>query len=271
MRAAYLPEWDAFIRCHDLPGQDPARVYLHGIGRAAGPAFAHIATRPPLDGRRSVLVDFLGFGYSDRPLGFGYSMEEHAASVIRLLEELKIQRCELIGHSMGGSVAILVAGERSQLVRKLAIAEANLDPGSGPMTGAIIGHSERDYIDRVYPEEVAAQHKRAREGDSPLLGVVLGMYQVSAPWAIHRSARSLVSARTTTFRELFMKLEVPRAFIVGAKTLEADARPASGEDGEGLEQAGIARIVVPDAGHPMMYQNADGFARAIGQALEALD
>ena len=139
MRAAYLPEWDAYIRCHDLPGEDPAGVY-RGVGR-----------------------------------------------------------CELIGHSMGGSVAILVAGERPELVTRLVIAEANLDPGPGPMTGAIIQHSERDYIDRVYAEDVAAQQKRARDSGSPLLGVVLGMYQVSAPSAIYRSSHSLVHERKRHF------------------------------------------------------------------------
>jgi pimeloyl-ACP methyl ester carboxylesterase len=268
MRAAYLPEWGAFIRCQDLPGFDPPRVYLHGIARAAGPAFAHIATRPPLNGRRSLLVDFLGFGYSDKPADFSYTMEHHAASVIKLLNELGVQRCDLIGHSMGGSVAILIAAERPDLVSGLVIAEANLDPGAGPMTGAIIRHSEEDYVHHVYAEDVAAQQKRAREGDSPLLGVVLGMYQVAAPWAIHRSARSLCEARKPTFREHFLELAMPRAFLVGSKTLEAD--PSSSPDaGAGLEEAGIRRIIVPDAGHPMMYQNPDGFAQAIGTALNS--
>ncbi len=134
------------------------------MARAAGPAFAHIATRPPLNGQRSLLVDFLGFGYSDKPADFSYTIEDHAASVIKLLDELGVQRCELIGHSMGGSVAILVASQRPDLVSRLVIAEANLDPGPGSMTGAIIKHSERDYVDRVYAKGVTAQQKRAHEG-----------------------------------------------------------------------------------------------------------
>src|SRR6266568_2767442 len=37
-----------------------------GVTRASAPAFAHIAACPPLNERRSLLVDFLGFGYSDK-------------------------------------------------------------------------------------------------------------------------------------------------------------------------------------------------------------
>ncbi len=94
------------------------------------------------------------------------------------------------------------------------------------------------------------------------------MYQVSAPWAIHRSSRSLCGERRPTFRELFLQLTMPRAFIVGSKTLDAD--PASPDAGSGLEEAGTRRIIVPDAGHPMMYQNPDGFAQAVGKALASL-
>src|SRR2546422_7132870 len=47
-------------------GGEPARVYLQGVARASAPAFAHIAACPPLNERRSLLVDFLGFGYSDK-------------------------------------------------------------------------------------------------------------------------------------------------------------------------------------------------------------
>ena len=104
----------------------------------------------------------------------------------------------------GRSACPVLPGERPEVVTRLVIAEANLDPGPGPMTGAIIQHSERDYIDRVYAEDVAAQQMRARDSGSPLLGVVLGMYQVSALSAIYRSSQSLGRDRKPTFRELFV-------------------------------------------------------------------
>ena len=62
---------------------------------------------------------------------------------------------------------------------------------------------------------------------------------------------------------------MPRVFLVGSRTLEAEPRPASGEAGEGLASAGIPVLVVPDAGHPMMFQNPSGFARRIADALAA--
>ena len=267
MRAVYLSDPDAYIRCHDLPGREPARVYLHGVARASAPAFAHVAACPPLNERRSLLVDFLGFGYSDRPKNFGYTMEDHAATVIALLDRLGLQGCEVIGHSMGGSVAILIAAARPDLVSRLALAEANLDPGPGSMTGPIIAQTEEDYLNHGYAQDLAAQQERARTSQAALPGVVLGMYQVSAPWAIHRSSRSLVRERKPTFRDQLLALRLPRAFLVGSKTLEAGGRPASGEDGEGLDEAGIRRFVVPGAGHPMMYQNPGGFTRAIAEAI----
>src|SRR6266536_3165602 len=50
-----------------LPGREPARVFLAGLGLAAAAGFAHVVAEPELSGRRSLLVDCLGFGFSDRP------------------------------------------------------------------------------------------------------------------------------------------------------------------------------------------------------------
>jgi pimeloyl-ACP methyl ester carboxylesterase len=85
-----------------------------------------------------------------------------------------------------------------------------------------------------------------------------------------RTARSLVDLTQPTTREQLVDLDLPRSFIVGARTLEADVKPPSGEAGEGLEATDVRVIVVPDAGHPMMFQNPDGFASAIAAALDPL-
>ena len=64
-----------------------------------------------------------------------------------------------------------------------------------------------------------------------------------------------------------MSLKLPRTFLVGAWTLEAEDQPPSGEAGERLEGTGVRVIVVPDAGHALMFHNAGGFADAIADAL----
>ena len=68
----------ARVRWVELPGAEPATVYLHGLGSSAPAYFAQVAAATD---RRSLLIDFLGFGLSDRPADFGYTMAEHADTV----------------------------------------------------------------------------------------------------------------------------------------------------------------------------------------------
>ena len=94
------------------------------------------------------------------------------------------------------------------------------------------------------------------------------MIALSSPLATHRTARSLTGERSPTLREELVRLDLPRAFIVGSRTLEADEKPASGEAGDRLDGFGVRRLIVPDAGHLMMYDNPHGFARAIATAVQ---
>ena len=82
-------------------------------------------------GFRMLLVDFLGFGFSEQPLEYAYTMEDHADSVAELLRQLSVGSAHVVGHSMGGPVAIALAMRHPDLVGSLVVAEGNLHPGSG--------------------------------------------------------------------------------------------------------------------------------------------
>ena len=71
----------SFIRWSDLPGRLPARVFIHGLGGTGWAAFGHIAGQPALGGHRSLVIDLPGHGLSDRPLEWGYSLDDHASAV----------------------------------------------------------------------------------------------------------------------------------------------------------------------------------------------
>lgn len=262
MRAFHVSD-GAFVRFVDIAGREPVRVYLHGLARSSSGALAHIAAHPVVVGHRSLLVDLLGFGFSDRPVSFGYRMEDHAKTIVALLDRLGIGGCELVGHSMGGVVAILVASQRPDLASAVVAAEANLDSGGGMLSGAIAQQTEAKYVTRGYEADLERVAGQARDDPAGLAGIVLGMLRAAAPYAIHRSARSLVEGSTPSVREQMRSLSMRRAFLAGERSLSSPENPSF----EDLAAAGVRRIVVPGAGHPMMFENPDGFARAIGDAL----
>jgi pimeloyl-ACP methyl ester carboxylesterase len=138
LKSFYLQELQAFLRYEDLSGDSPAIVYLPGLLIASHATFASVVHKhPALMNRHSVFVDPLGSGISDAPDNFDYSLEGHASIVARLLDELQLKGCNVIGYSMGGSVAITLAATRPDLVSRLVIMEANLDPGGGSVSKGI--------------------------------------------------------------------------------------------------------------------------------------
>ena len=252
MDALYLPEFQANLRYHVFSGPGPARVYIHGLGSSGTVDVVHWATHPLLADRQTVLVDLLGFGYSDPGQGFDYSLESHAATVARLLDQLGLSGTEVIGHSMGGSIAILLAALRPNLVGRLVVIEGNLDPGGGFLSKLIADQSEDDYLREGHAQVVADWRK--------FFPTSAGVASLVDPRAMYWSAAGLAAGSTPTMREHFVSLAMPRAFIAGERSM-----PQPGW--ESLPNAGIPLLVVPNGGHAMMVDNPDGFAEVLVGAL----
>jgi pimeloyl-ACP methyl ester carboxylesterase len=238
------------------PGTEPPTVFIHGLA-ASSDAFAQITPQPGLAGTHSILPDLLGFGRSDRPDTFGYTIEDHSEVVVELLTSVEPNDLNIVGHSLGGAIAVLVAEAMPDRVSAIVLAEANLDPGGGGMSLPVARRSEDDYVAVGYERNLQSMTGPERD-----------MMMQASPVAIHRTSRSLVANTEPTIRHRLLQLDIPRTFIVGARSLAAPALP-SGESGDELEEHGIRRIVVPDAGHSMMFENPAGFAAAVSGALRA--
>jgi pimeloyl-ACP methyl ester carboxylesterase len=268
VRSLYLPGPDAYLRYFDLAGESPVRVFVHGLGLSAA-TLVPAATLPLLRQSRCVLVDLLGFGFSDKPDRFSYGVEAHADSVIELLDELGLQGCQLVGHSLGGSIAIQLAAQRPDLVSSLVVAEANLDPGMGPVSAGILARSEAEYVREGFATDLERLRSEALADPQSTSAVTLGIQSTASAHAMYRTALSLTRERHQTFRELLTALGMRRSFLVGSRTLEAEEMPVSGEAGDGLEDTGVQRLLVPAAGHLMMFDNPYGFAAKIAEALSS--
>ena len=71
-----------------------------------------------------IAVDLLGFGYSDKPAWFEYSIASQARMIERLMDRLGIGRAVLVGSSYGGAVASTVALDYPARVGKLVLVDA---------------------------------------------------------------------------------------------------------------------------------------------------
>jgi pimeloyl-ACP methyl ester carboxylesterase len=102
---------------HSGEGPDPI-LCLHGITaqhRAFSALARHLAPSPPLVG-----VDLRGRGDSAKPES-GYGLEAHAGDVIRVLDHLGLDRAAILGHSMGGFIALKTALSYPERVRALIL------------------------------------------------------------------------------------------------------------------------------------------------------
>ena len=81
MKNLYLEGYDAFIRYYDISGECETLVFLPGLSVASIANFLPVATNPKLKMHRSIMVDFLGSGFSDYSEKFSYNMEDHADTV----------------------------------------------------------------------------------------------------------------------------------------------------------------------------------------------
>ncbi|MEV4441826.1 alpha/beta hydrolase [Streptomyces sp. NPDC049577] len=252
MRSATVtPEGDR-IRWVELPGEEPARVYVHGLGATSPVYFAEVAAHPALAGRRSLLIDLLGFGISDRPTGFDYTLESHADALAEALTAAGVTGAELVAHSMGGSVAIVLAARHPRLVSRLVLVDANLDPITpvrGPGSSGIATYTEAEFVGGGWQE--------VRDAAGPHWWSTMRLAGLEA---LHRSAVHLTRGTVPTMREMLLELTIPRTYLVPA----ADG-PLPGADR--LEAAGVGVVAIPDCGHNIMLDNPETFARATAAAL----
>lgn len=85
-------------------------------------------------GFRVIAPDLIGYGYSDKPKNFDYTIESQAKVIARLIEQLKCKDAILIGSSYGGAIAATVALTRPWLVTKLV------------MVGAVSNNEPKRYL-----------------------------------------------------------------------------------------------------------------------------
>jgi len=106
-------------------GRGDAVLLLHGFGASS---YAWRLVVPELARHHRVIApDLNGFGWTQRPESLeAYALEGQARLVVGLLDELGVERVQVVGHSYGGGLALWLAATRPQRVRSLVLVDSTL-------------------------------------------------------------------------------------------------------------------------------------------------
>jgi len=218
---------------------DSSRGRIHYIDEGNGPPilFCHgnptwsflyrdiiVALR---DRFRCIAPDYLGFGLSERPNGFGYKIDEHAGVVGEFVDHLGIDGFLTMGQDWGGPISMAVAVERAERVRGVVLGNTWFWPtdvlttkifskvmSSPPMQRAIL--QRNFFVERMIPlgtehrpsDAVMAQYRGVQPNPAARLGVAEMPKQILA-------ARPLLEQLA---REVPAKLGAkPALFVWGMK------------------------------------------------------
>jgi pimeloyl-ACP methyl ester carboxylesterase len=219
------------------PREGPAVVFLHGHGRDHTQWLR--AARALARRRRVIALDLPGFGASEPGAGRA-AFEPLAEATLDLVAALQLGRVALVGHSLGGAVAIVAAADRPEFVERLVLVapvcyrpNGALDerlsalPVVGPalfrrvLGGRILerqtGHRERPTT-ATWPLLRASSSPSTIEARVPRVRtetlVVWGREDPVAPWTHGtRLSRELGNARLEIFEGgRFPEAERPAAF-----------------------------------------------------------
>lgn len=242
-------------------GSKPPLTMLHGL-TANGACWTPLARA--LEGRYdAVMPDARGHGKSSAPC-CGYRYEDHADDVVGLIRALGLAPPILIGHSMGGMTAAVVASRSPKLLRGLIL----VDP---TFLNIQIQRKVRD-------SDVADQHRR-------LLNMSLNevVKEVRARHA-HRTSEIvelLAQARLQTsmsafdvltppnpdYMQLVSAIDVPSLLVIGGTSAVVSATVAA--ELQILNPRFQVKQIV-EAGHGIPYDQPERFATVVRSFLDSI-
>ncbi|MBS0389605.1 MAG: alpha/beta fold hydrolase [Proteobacteria bacterium] len=107
---------------HDSGGDKSPVLLIHGSGPGVSAWANWRLVMPALaEQARVIAPDMAGFGYTERPEGFSYTMDAWVRQAVGLLDALGIAKTDLVGNSFGGALALALAIRHPERVRRLVL------------------------------------------------------------------------------------------------------------------------------------------------------
>jgi pimeloyl-ACP methyl ester carboxylesterase len=219
-------------------------VFLHGFG-STKEDYLDIASQRAFTGRPFLAYDAPGCGETcceDLP---GISIPFLVKTAQAVLDHAGIRRFHLVGHSMGGLTALLLAHQEPDRVLSFTDIEGNLGPEDCFLSRQILTHPRDD--DVGFLDDFAERARRSCSSSSALFAASL-RHKVHAR-AVRGIFQSMVDLSDHgDLMAKFLTLPCPRMFMYGEENSALSYLPK-------LAACGVELAEIPHSGHWPMYAN----------------
>lgn len=209
-------------------------VFIHGLG-CTKEIFNRVWHFPGFDEFTILTIDLVGFGDSSKPQEFSYDIKDQAEIVKCVLEKLKLENVNLIGHSMGGAVALFLIGKISPKVQSFANLEGNLIREDCTISEKAL-HLPLNKLKYKMMEVSDAWYKMAMK---------------SSESSFYKSSKSLVSiSKSNMLLKRFISLNIRKAYFYGERNANLPVL---------RKLKNVEKICISKSGHFMMLDNPEEF------------
>lgn len=247
-----------FLRTFGTGKEVRTLLIVHGLGDWGG-TYEALAERPPLSGMRVLVPDLPGYGLSPRPAA-ARSLGGLADDLADLLRRRADEPAFVMGHSMGGVIAQLMAERHPALVQAVIDVEGNISKDDCTISGKVAAQSAHEFRRSGFAA-LLDRMERAAQNDAGA-AMYLRTVRMSDPAAFHRHSGELVAlSRVEDLARRLAGLPMPACYIAGSP---AGAGPRSIAL---LAQAAVPVTVIRRAGHCPFIDQPDAFLSALARAL----
>lgn len=244
--------------------QAPPALFLHGF---LGAARDWEACSAALENQfRCIAVDLPGHGDSVDLDDAAYTFPGCAQAIIAVLDQLEIERCSVVGYSMGGRIALYLAHKFAGRFTKLVLESSSPGLRTPEERRARSEHDARLareletsdfalFLQRWYAQPLF----RTLATNEEHLGQIIEQRRRNAPHELARALRGLgTGAQASLWGEL-PKIAVPTLLVVG----EHDAKFRAIADEMQAQHPYAQTAVVPHAGHNVHEEQPDAFVQIV--------
>lgn len=227
-------------------------LFVHGLG-ASKETFLESFKNESLRDFSILALDLLGFGESDKPENFPYTMESQADVVEELLSNFEFKNVHMVAHSMGNAVSVPLC-ERVKEIKSLINAEGNLIKDDCFFSMKVKNTPFKDFERFGFQSYKDAIKKIIEKGiHKESFERYLRQLNQTDARIVHRTSTALVDFCGKGLLQRFLRLQQEKFYFLG----EENIRKFRVEDI--LRREGIEIIVISKSGHCMMTDNPSEF------------